>query len=324
MKLFLKKVFKFISIPLIIIVVCETCIIIFKNDIFSDKKFEKVFDKPIHLNKWVDVLPKKNKILIGGNSTVRYGINPKLLNQLAHDTISFVNIGFDARDPIESYFILKNLNLTNVSKFYYAIDPINYIRVFYKNRYHYYYLDFTFLECIKYFTHHDNKVFFDRYIGLYDYFLSSYINEIKDNINVPLDLGAKISMENPKEFNPVVREIFEVEEYGWSDLEFNYLKKIVNLCKRNKIEFHPIIMPRRSDFSSKYNKYCKDIQKQFKEKLSVILYDNKTIGEINCLDNLGDEKIFINCHHLNAKGQLIFTKLFYKLITKNIDGYSKN
>ena len=318
MKLFLKKVFKFMSIPLIIIVVCESCIIIFKNDIFSDKKFEKVFDEPIHLNKWVNGLTKKHTVLIGGNSTVRFGFNPNLLNQLAQGTISFVNIGFDARDPIASYFILKNLDLSNVQQLYFGIDPINYTRAYFKNYLHYYYMDYNFLECVNYFGVHDNMVFFDRYINLYDYFFSSDKTELSDNTIIPSELGAKITMEGPKEFNPAVREKFQIEEYGWSDLEFSYLQKIVNLCKQNKIDFYAITMPRRSDFSKKYLKECKDIQEQIDERLSTIFPKERVVGKINCLDSLGDEKLFINCDHLNAEGQLLFTRLFYDMIKKNL------
>ena len=323
MKLFLKKVLKFISIPLVIILVCESCIIIFKNDIFSDNKFEKVFDKPIHLNKWVNCLPKKNTVLIGGNSTVRFGFNPKLLNQLAHDTISFVNIGFDARDPIESYFILKNLDLSMVSRLYFAIDPIIYTRTFYKNRFHYYYMDYSFMECVNYFGAHDNMVFFDRYINLYDYFFSSDKSKLRNNTIIPPDLGAKITMEAPKEFNPAVRETFQLNEYGWSDLEFKYLQKIVELCKSNMIDFYAVTMPRRTDFSKKYLRECKDIQKQIDSRLSTIFPKKRMIGKIGCLDSLGDEKLFINCDHLNAEGQLVYSRLFYNLINKNLSNNIK-
>ena len=318
MKLFLKKVFKFISIPLIIIVVCESCIVIFKNDIFSDKNFEKVFDKPIHLNKWVNGLPKKNTILIGGNSTVRFGFNPKLLNQLAQDTISFVNIGFDARDPIASYFILKNLDLSKVTQLYYGIDPINYTRAYFKNYLHYYYMDYNFLECVHYFGDHDNMVFFDRFTNLYDYFFSSDKSKLRNNTIIPSDLGAKISMEAPKEFNPTVSETFQISEYGWSDLEFKYLAKMVELCNSKKIEFYAVTMPRRSDFTKKYLNECKDIQKYMDIKLASIFPKKKMIGKINYLDSFGDEKFFINSDHLNAEGQLLFTRLFYNMIKKNL------
>ena len=219
---------------------------------------------------------------------------------------------------VKTYFILKSINLTNVKQLYLGIDPIIFTRAYYKNRFHYYYLDYSFLECIHYFEDHDNLVFFDRYSNLFDFFYSSLESNIKKNQKIPYDLGAMVSNQAPKEFNPAVRETFELEEYGWSDLEFNYLKKIVKLCKSNKIDFYAITMPRRTDFSKKYLKDCNDIQNQIESRLSNIYPKKRMIGKINCLDSLGDQRLFINSDHLNAEGQLIYSKIFYNLIKINL------
>ena len=77
-------------------------------------------------------------------------------------------------------------------------------------------------------------------------------------------------------------------------------------------------MPRRSDFTKKYLKDCKDIQKYMDIKLSSILPKKRMIGKINYLDSLGDEELFINSDHLNAEGQLLFTRIFYNLRYRNI------
>jgi hypothetical protein len=313
MQKFLVKILKFVLLPFLIVVLSDLYISTFKNNIFYGDKFQFVFDKTIHKYKWVNALPKKNTILLGGNSMVRFGLNPRILNKLTNDTISYANIGFDARDPIETYYILKNLNLKNVSQFYFGIDPFVFTKVFYKNRYPYYYMDMNFIECLNYFRFHDNEIFFKKYLNLFEYLFFESKFKYKDNQSIPYYLGAKLENKGYKEWNENVYEKFEIEKYGWSEIQFVYLKKIALLCKHNKIEFYALNMPRRSDYRKSYLSDCKSIQKYFSDKLKPVFKVNNYIGNMDCLNNLGGDKLFINSAHLNVKGQAIFSEIFHKM-----------
>ena len=289
MKSFLIKLFLFISIPFSLILIFESLIWINKTDIFSEQKIVPIFLNKYAQSEWLNNLKNdKPKVLLGGNSTVRYGLNCRLLNKLNKDSLSFINIGFDARDPIETYFILKHFNLKNVKTFYYGIDPIDYTKAFYKNRPYNYYLDLNISSCINYFSEHDNLILIRRYKMLLDYYFPSNEN-YKKTTEIPTELGSTILTDPPIDFNDAVFEKFQIEKYGWSQIQFLYLNKIKNLCNEKNIQ-------------SKIKSYFKP--KHF-------------IGKINQVAYLGDDsKLYENSAHLNAEGQQIFTNMFYNMVTK--------
>ena len=317
MKSFLIKLFLFISIPFSLILIFESLIWINKTDIFSEQKMSPIFLNKYAQSDWLNNLKNdKPKILLGGNSTVRYGLNCRLLNSLNKDSLSFINIGFDARDPIETYFILKHFNLKNVKTFYYGIDPIDYTKAFYKNRPYNYYLDLNISSCINYFSEHDNLILIRRYKMLLDYYFPSNEN-YKKTTEIPTELGSTILNDPPIDFNDAVFEKFQIEKYGWSQIQFIYLNKIKNLCKEKNIEFYALIMPRRTDYTVKYIRDCKSIQSEFETKIKNYFKPKHFIGKINQVAFLGDDsKLYENSAHLNAEGQQIFTNMFYNMINK--------
>ena len=58
----------------------------------------------------------------------------------------FINLAMDARDPIETYFILKQIDLKDVKAVYFGIEPLIYTKRYYKYRNAYLYLDMDFLK----------------------------------------------------------------------------------------------------------------------------------------------------------------------------------
>ena len=69
--------------------------------------------------------------ILSGSSSVKYGLSCTVLNGLAQEKYKYVNIAYDARDPIVTYFILKNIDLKNVSTIYFGLDPWIYTKRYY-------------------------------------------------------------------------------------------------------------------------------------------------------------------------------------------------
>ena len=315
MQSFLIKLFKFISIPLAFVLMCESFIWVFKNDIYAEKKIDKIFTLTYANYEWLNKIPQKPTILFCGNSAVRHGLNCRLLNKLAKDSLSFINIGYDARDPIETYFMLKHFDLKNIKSIYFGVDPMEYTKGFYKNRSYYYYLDLNFSSCINYFRKDDNMVFFRRYKKLFEYFNPTTVNYEK-SFEVPKELGSTTIIAPPVDFNDLVFEKFQIETYGWSELQFEYLHKISKLCRSKKIDFYALVMPRRSDFTSKYINDCKSIQNYFQNKIKNNFLPKHFVGKLNQVAYLEDDtKLYENNAHLNAEGQQKFTEQFYEMIS---------
>ena len=316
MKSFLIKLIKFISLPLAFVLLSEFIIWIYKTDIYSEKKIDKIFSMTYANYHWLNNIPQKPTVLFCGNSAVRHGLNCQLLNELSKDSLSFINIGYDARDPIETYFMLKHFDLKNIKSIYFGIDPIEYTKGFYKNRSYYYYLDLNLPSCINYFRKDDNMVFFRRYQKLFEYF-NTPVEIYSKSTQVPKGLGSTIITAPPVDFNDLVFEKFQIDTYGWSELQFEYLHKISKLCKEKKIDFYALIMPRRSDFTAKYIRDCKEIQLYFQNKIKNDFLPKHFVGKLNQVAYLGDDsKLYENNAHLNAQGQQYFTKQFYELLTK--------
>ena len=119
MKPFIYKLILFLSIPVIIV---EGSLLVFKSDVFSEARLNNIFSPKADGYQWVSQIKHPRKILLLGSSSVRYGLSCKILNKLTHDSLAFINLAMDARDPIETYFLLKNIDLTGVKAVYFGLD----------------------------------------------------------------------------------------------------------------------------------------------------------------------------------------------------------
>ena len=124
----------------------ECGISLLKNDFFSENKMENVYEGIGNDYKWIgNKLGPKSLLL--GSSTVRYGIGAKQLTELSNDGITYLNLAMDARDPIQTYFLLKEIDLTEIRAVYFGLDPWIYTKGYYKYRDPYLYLDISFINC---------------------------------------------------------------------------------------------------------------------------------------------------------------------------------
>lgn len=312
MNRFLYTILRFSLLPIGLILLMEIFIAVKKKDLLSEKKLEKVFSHSGDEYQWISSIKNPSKILLLGSSTVKYGLNCRELNELSRDSLFFINLAANARDPIESYFILKQIDLAGIKAVYMGIDPWIYTKAYYKSRNGYLYLDMDFITATKYGLKMDPKTLAGRYKGLFGSMLSFGSNN-KKNLVVPPDFGSGILTRKPINFNDSIHNKFKLDQYGWSDLQFEYLQKIAAFCKSKGISFYTFYPPKRSDFIVDYSRYCREINSSFLSKLKKAGFNSPMLGSFEQLQPGGDS-LFVDAYHLSAAGQDIYSAAFYKMI----------
>lgn len=324
MRKFIFKISSFIVTIILTVFILEFLIHQCKEDIFSEDKLEHVFQDEVGAYRWINTMKSDSLIVLSGSSSVRYGLSCSMLNQLSSDHLNYVSIAMDARDPIETYFILKSLKKQKIHSVYFGLDPWIYAKRYYKHRTSYLYLDLTFIQVLKMTYEYDKNAFLSRYKKFFEYLFHNE-NDSNENIqnSIPSDFGSATLDKKPTNFNKVADDWFQIEKYGWSDLQFKYLQKIVTLCEEKDIEFILLIPPKRLDYSTIYQEKCQDIHNQYISHLSNSVFSNPIIGTFDQFKNKGDSIFFVEPYHLNKKGQEEYSKLFYKMTEQKKECFSR-
>lgn len=316
MKKFLYTLLCFSIFPIATFLLLEISIAMSRKKLFAETRLEKIFKNSGATYQWINEVPHSNKILLLGSSTVKYGLSCLVLNKLTNDSLAFINLATDARDPVETYFILKQIDLADVKAAYFGIDPWIYVRTYYKNRNSYFYLDMDPITASRYRLEHDRQLFLKRYKNFISSFLTPSPQQEFLKQQVPADFGSGTLSIKPKNFDISVYKKFQLDKYGWSDLQFEYLQKIAALCKNKNIPFTAFIPPKRSDYIADYNQHCTKINDSFLGKLKAAGFTSPIIGSYHQLQTYGDS-LFADAYHLNGKGQQAYSVLFYNMIKVN-------
>ena len=321
MNRFIKKLLILIIVPILPIILLELLISNQRQAIFEEIAFEKNYSQDAASYKWIEILDNDSINILAGSSSVRYGLSCKELNKLSTDNSIYVNIAMDARDPIQTYFILKNLKLGSIRNIYFGLDPWIYTKKYYKYRNRYLYLDFTILEFLQYFQEHDKSTFIERYKALFKYILNSSQKKHVENFITPEDFGSVALHRTAINFNNL-SDSYQLEKYDWSNLQFEYLKKIESLCEVNKIKFCLFIPPKRSDYTQHFKNSYQEVLKEYNIKIAQNEIISPIFSKLDILDKQGDSTLFAEAFHLNEKGQIKFSKLFHELSIKQMEEYS--
>lgn len=304
-KKFLYRFFLFSLLPLLTLLVLEIWIRIKNKELLQENKMELAFQHRARSYQWVNTIRHPKKIFLLGSSSIKYGLSCRVLNQLAGDSLAFLNLAKDARDPIETYFILKKLDLTGVRAMYMGIDPWIYTRDYYRNRHQYLLLDLPFAKTLQYSKDYDFRLFAKRYKALFHFPDPDHPAGTTQTV-VPADFGSVALTKKPVNFNDPVTRKFRLKAYGWSDLQFRYLQKIVTLCESKGIIFHAFYPPRRSDYVKDYETNGKLIQASFQQQLIKAGF-NHSIDPMTVLQ----DELFADTYHLAREGQILFSQQWY-------------
>lgn len=315
MRKFLYRLLVFSLLPLLSLLVLELWIHTKHKQLFQEEKLEQAFRQKANAYQWVNSVKNPKKIFLLGSSSIKYGLSCRELNRLAADSLSFINLAADARDPVETYFILKQLDLTAVKAMYMGIDPWIYTRNYYRNRHQYLLLDFSFAKALRYSKDYDLRLFAKRYKALF-HFPDPDHPATTLQTKIPVDFGSVALTKKPINFNDPVSKKFRLKEFGWSELQFTYLQKIVSLCQEKGIAFTAFYPPRRMDFINDYESNCRDIQASFLAQLQKSGFTKHIKSSIRSLQP-GNDSLFADAYHLNKSGQEKYSRYFFSLIHGN-------
>ena len=290
MKKFLYRFFLFSLLPLLTLLVLEMWIGTKQEKLLSEKKLEQVFRNRADEYQWVSNIKHPKKIFLLGSSSIKYGLSCRELNRLAADSLAFINLAADARDPIETYFILKQLD---------------------RNRHQYLLLDLPFAKAVRYSKEYDARLFAKRYKALFHFPDPDHPASIAQS-KIPADFGSVALTKKPVNFNDPVTKKYRLKDYGWSELQFTYLQKIVTLCESNGIAFTAFYPPRRSDFILDDEKNGRDIRLSFEEQLMKAGF-NRSIHPLQLLK----DDLFADAYHLNKAGQETYSRYFFSFVQEN-------
>ena len=320
MKFFIYKVFVFLLVPLLTIGSLEIGIYFFHDCMFKENILDDVFCSESSQYSWINTIEADSIVMLAGSSSVRYGLSCGDLNSYSKNRLKFVNIAMDARDPIVTYFIVKKLDLKMVTAVYFGLDSWIYAKRYYLYRNTYMYLDFNFWDILFFSKEHDKSALIKRYKSLATFIFSNKQEQSnKINLEIPVDYGSVSLDKQSVNFNNPVNNWFQTDKYDWSDLQFIYLRKLMDLCKSKNVKFGIFIPPKRSDYSYVYQNECKSIHHEFVSKLTHYKITAPVYGRFDQLDSIGDSIYFNEAFHLNKEGQKKYSELFYNMIQNNFN-----
>lgn len=315
MRKFLYRFLLFSLLPLLTLLVLEIWISTKHKQLFQEEKLEQVFRQKANAYQWVNSIKHPKKVFLLGSSSIKYGLSARELNRLAADSLAFMNLAADARDPIETYFILKQLDLSTVKAMYMGIDPWIYSRNYYRNRHQYLLLDLPFAKAVRYSKDYDLRLFAKRYKALFHIPDPDHPAAIVQTA-IPADFGSVGLTKKPVNFNDPVSKKFRLKEYEWSELQFIYLNKIDSLCHSMGISLTTFYPPRRMDFINDYESNCPDIQASFLTQLQKSGFTKPIKSSIRSLQP-GNDSLFADAYHLNKAGQETYSRHFFSFVQEN-------
>ncbi len=316
MKIFIKNGFVFVLPLIFIILIFEIYISVNKKKILSEEKLKKAYTNSIEKYSWINSSYEKSEIvLLSGSSTVKHGVNNELLNNLAEGKVNFINIGNLAGDPIESYFIINSIINNNIYAVYYGIDPWIFTRNYYKHRKKIMYLDLNFVQSLKFSLKKDKNIFIKRYLEVFSFY--NFLNKInakdKDLFTNEIDIDSiKTNLVVERKIIDPLKQ-FNISVYGWSDLQFKYLRKIHELCQKNNITFVPFYPPKMNSYSRIYFEEC-NVSDEFEDKFSKEVGNIRIEGKFNQFLEQFDSLYFVDEVHLNVDGRNRYSYVFFNEI----------
>ena len=106
MKFFLFKIISFLFTIIILVIPFEIAIFFSKDFLFSENNLNEIFSTDANNYYWLNNIQADSLIILGGSSTVRNGLSCNVLNEITSNNFKHANIAYNARDPIQTYFII--------------------------------------------------------------------------------------------------------------------------------------------------------------------------------------------------------------------------
>ncbi|MBI3555475.1 MAG: SGNH/GDSL hydrolase family protein [Deltaproteobacteria bacterium] len=275
---------------------------------------------------WTDRLEHSPKVLIMGSSAARYGVSPTVLARKGgYLSGEVVNLAFDARNPVQTYYVWKSLSeqvKSSVRLVVYGFEPWT----FYQN--YYAYDDFAITQWgpvqrldVLFNANFDSQT--RKKVLRYSFLRSGLGQSIRNSFGflqknrqilaTPPDFGAIELKARPRNFSGNARESFvDKALFPVSDFYFSYLKRLKDEVEARGIRFVLFTTPKASEWTKDYSSSCQDVERETLTKL------NGALGPVILIDAMGfmpePEKMgyMADNAHLNDKGQKAFSAYLAK------------
>jgi hypothetical protein len=285
----------------------------------TDTLIKKIFEKsPTYSNaKWLldyNIFPK---YVFMGSSMSKNSIIPSILtkNLKLTNKDKIVNIGMNSATPYEMYLSYKKSksNFNDTKVFFYTLEPWIFQRKYYVYS-NFEKLSWTYSEW-NYFSklYSINNNYFNKINLLYGAFTSS-----KSNISE--DFGYK-RLECQK-FDFFTKEILEERfsdevnnDYGISEFQLKYLKKLKNEITEDGAEFILVYIPNDYSYYESHVKYNNKYNDLLSNTLTKALGKTKQIGFFNPKKIGLTDDYFADAYHMCHKGAIKFSEYLSTQIT---------
>ena len=305
MKQFFKYILiNFLAIPIIGIIVVAISVAIKTSP--TEANLSMAYAKEVNGYGWVTKV-KNVKGFVFGSSSLRYGVSS---NTLAGNDSTWINFSMDARDPIVFYnLLIKYYPISKPNTVLIGLDPWIFSKRYYKFKNKVMYLDLNGSEIT-------NFIKLDKFSPiqrLKEYVSARFSNKQTENTgklynyNIPDDLGSVSLNRSAKNFTKINEDWFEINKYGWSEIEFSYLKKIDDFCKEKNINAIFLIPPKRDDYTKVAQTKFLSENKAWWQKVSTTIPGANVLGSFAILKNQNQDSVFAEAYHLNKAGQIIYS-----------------
>lgn len=275
--------------------------IFYPRMVISYEKLVEAHNDQIQSYQWTAEVDSIDGIILG-SSTLRYGLSSNLLK--SKEYAQWVNFSMDARDPIVNFILLKEYCSKIKPKIVLVgLDPWIYSKKYYQHRNNILLNDLNSWEKFNYLISVDYLL----PIKLIKNYLNKSDTYKPNKIKIPSDFGSVKLSRTAVNFNEVNEDWFEINKFGWSNIQFEYLLKIKNLCDENGILLVFVVPPKRKDYIEVSLSKFESENKLWWEKISTILPNENIVGTYDALSQQNQDSIFAEAYHLNDKGQVVFS-----------------
>lgn len=293
----------------IIILVCGITIF-YPSTVISYEKLVEAHNDQIQSYQWTAEVDSIDGIILG-SSTLRYGLSSNLLKSKEYG--QWVNFSMDARDPIVNFILLKEYcNKIKPKIILVGLDPWIYSKKYYQYRNNILLNDLNQMEKLNYLISVDHLL----PIKLIKNYLNRSATYKPQKIKIPSDFGSVKLNRTAVNFNEVNEDWFEINKFGWSNIQFDYLLNIKNLCDENGILLVFVVPPKRNDYIEISLSKFESENKIWWEKICTILPNENIVGTYDALSQQNQDSIFAEAYHLNDKGQVVFSS-YLKTVINN-------
>ncbi len=122
------------------------------SKLLSEKYIDKKYECGSITYEWANKVSHPRKVLLLGSSSVKYGLSCTQLNHLSNDSLCFISLAGDAQVPVETFELLKKIDLKDVKAVYLALDPWYYAKASYRYNNTVLYFDFSTYDVLRYFV----------------------------------------------------------------------------------------------------------------------------------------------------------------------------